>query len=217
MTFHGRLYNNGWQAESKYPQTTRSDVNRVALHSGTNVYTIYFDTAPSLSTFASRSPTGRGDQHYWNRRESHRISQATTPPDAASTTQPQPFPSLLHECHNPEDRTNGQDQETLGIRPQGSSPPRRCPTRIASPVFIQSNPTRSEESSTQAAHSTIHDKLRRSHVRINQPHRKLHGHCNRPERLHTGHSNTLKLYDPSNGLAVICTSQPYWRFQDPYL
>jgi hypothetical protein len=56
---HGRLYNNGWQADEQISSpTTLSDVNGWLFNSGTNVYTIYFDDSTQSFNFAARSSTG---------------------------------------------------------------------------------------------------------------------------------------------------------------
>src|SRR6267378_3195413 len=56
---HGRLYNNGWQADEQISSTTtKSDINAWLFSVGTNVYTIYFDNSTETYYFASRSGAG---------------------------------------------------------------------------------------------------------------------------------------------------------------
>src|SRR5467141_1000141 len=56
---HGRLYNNGWQADEQVSSpTTLSDVNAWLFNSGTNIYSIYFDDSTKSFNFAARSSTG---------------------------------------------------------------------------------------------------------------------------------------------------------------
>ena len=87
---HGRLYNNGWQAEEQISTTTTtSDTNAWLFSSGTNIYAIYYDNSTESLNFSSRTSTGTWTINRIGTGESHTGTLAFTPsyfslPDTAS-------------------------------------------------------------------------------------------------------------------------------------
>src|SRR5207247_1207226 len=87
---HGRLYNNGWQAEEQISTTTTtSDTNAWLFSSGTNVYAIYYDNSTESLNLSSRTSTGTWTINRIGTGESHTGTLAFSPsyfslPDTAS-------------------------------------------------------------------------------------------------------------------------------------
>src|SRR6266480_3592311 len=144
---HGRLYNNGWQAEEQISTTTTtSDTNAWLFSSGTNIYAIYYDNSTESLNFSSRTSTGTWTINRIGTGESHTGTLAFSPsyfslPDTASfdSTNNRFYVFWMNATNHAIDQWAGSGSNwtrTTGVVSTGTV---TYPNSITS--FIQSTPT----------------------------------------------------------------------------